>query len=1075
MSSENQPTSSDAPEGAQPTTGPTDQSTPLSKNAAKNEAKRRAKMEKFAAKQAALAAQGINKDGWKSTEKKEKKPKSKPTTTNAPEPKFVNTTPIGDKKDMGGEMAASYNPQAVEAAWYAWWEKQGYFQPELTADGQVKPKGTFVIPVPPPNVTGTLHIGHALTVSIQDALIRWNRMRGLTTLYHPGMDHAGISTQAVVERMLWKNQGLTRHDLGREAFLEKVWEWKNQYGGTIQNQLRRMGGSFDWSRARFTLDPEMSLAVTEHFVRLYEDGVIYRATRLVNWCVRLNTALSNLEVENKELSGSTFLSVPGYDADEKFQFGVLVCFAYAIEDSDEKLVVATTRVETMLGDTAIAVHPDDPRYKHLHGKYAVHPFVNRRIPIITDAICVDMEFGTGAVKITPAHDFNDYEVGKRHQLEFINILNDDGTFNANAGPTFQGMKRFHARKAVVEALKECGLLVEICDNPMTVPVCVKSGDIIEPVMKPQWYVRCKEMAQTAMEAVTNGDLTILPATSEREWFRWLGNIQDWCISRQLWWGHRIPAYLVKFANDQGNAEATADISRWVVARSEAEAQRIAAERFPGQTFTLDQDPDVLDTWFSSALWPFSIQGWSQDNPDLRNFYPASFLETGWDILFFWVARMVMAGIKLTGKVPFKEVFCHAMVRDAHGRKMSKSLGNVIDPIDVIEGITLTDLQAKLTQGNLDEREVKKAAAGQAADFPKGIPECGTDALRFALCAYTATGRDLNLDILRVEGYRKFCNKLWNATRFALLKLGDGFQPCSNHGITGDESLVDRWILHKLVKTTQQLNQSLTDRNFMTATQTLQNFWLYELCDVYIEAIKPVCDANVAIMNNLSRKTAAQNTLYTCLDWGVRLLHPFMPFITEELFQRLPRRPGCTLESIVTAPFPEFLPEFYDERAEADFDLMFAVARNVRSLMADYNISSQAQAYLTADNDVTRELLASHTAAIRTLIKGCQTINVIGADQPLPAGCVPAAVNQDCHVLLLVKGKVDIGAEVERLEKKLTKAQQQLGVWEKKTQIADYKTKIRADVREVNATKIKGYQAEIDALTHSLQNFLALKD
>ncbi|KAJ1959130.1 valine--tRNA ligase, partial [Dispira parvispora] len=606
MSTENQPKPGDAPEGAQPTTAPTDQATPLSKNAAKNEAKRRAKMEKFAAKQAALAAQGISKDGWKSTDKKEKKPKSKPAAK-APEPKFVNTTPKGEKKDMSGDMAASYNPQAVEAAWYAWWEKQGYFQPELTSDGQVKPKGSFVIPVPPPNVTGSLHIGHALTVSIQDALIRWNRMRGLTTLYHPGMDHAGISTQAVVERMLWKNQGLTRHDLGRDAFLEKVWEWKDQYGGRIQDQLRRMGGSFDWSRSRFTLDSEMSQAVTEHFVRLYEDGVIYRATRLVNWCVRLNTALSNLEVENKELNGSTFLSVPGYDANEKFQFGVLVCFAYAIEDSDEKLVVATTRVETMLGDTAIAVHPDDPRYKHLHGKYAVHPFVNRRIPIITDSICVDMEFGTGAVKITPAHDFNDYEVGKRHQLEFINILNDDGTFNANAGPKFQGMKRFHARKAVVEALKERDLLVEIRDNPMTVPICAKSGDIIEPVMKPQWYVRCKEMAQPAMEAVTNGDLTILPATSEREWFRWLGNIQDWCISRQLWWGHRVPAYWVKLAGDKDTAEDTADNSHWVVARSKEEAERIAAERFPGQTFTLDQDPDVLDTWFSSALWPFSIQ------------------------------------------------------------------------------------------------------------------------------------------------------------------------------------------------------------------------------------------------------------------------------------------------------------------------------------------------------------------------------------------------------------------------------------------------------------------------------------
>ncbi|KAJ1927587.1 valine--tRNA ligase [Tieghemiomyces parasiticus] len=1059
-----------------------DQPASLSKNAEKNEAKRQAKLAKFAAKQAAQAA--AKGDNVKDEKKKPAKKEAAPAAAKPAEPAFVNTTPKGAKKDMGGEMAGAYHPPAVEAAWYSWWEQQSLFQPRLTADGQVRPEGTFVIPIPPPNVTGSLHIGHALTIAIQDTLIRWERMRGKTVLYNPGMDHAGISTQAVVENMLWKEQGLTRHDVGREAFLEKVWEWKDKFGGQIQNQLRRLGASFDWTRSRFTMDPDMTEAVNEHFIRLFEDGTIYRANRLVNWCVRLNTALSNLEVENKELSGSTYLNVPGYGDDEKFQFGVLVCFAYEVEGSDERLVVATTRVETMLGDTAIAVHPDDARYTHLHGKFVRHPFVaDRRIPIITDAEIVDMEFGTGAVKITPAHDLNDYEVGKRHNLDFINILNDDGTFNENAGSEFAGQKRFHVRRDIVKALKAKGLLVETRDNPMTVPTCVKTGDIIEPLMKPQWYVACGDMAQAAMKAVRDGELTITPAVSEADWFRWLEKIQDWCISRQLWWGHRVPAYAVRIAG--AAPPGLTDMHYWVVGRTEAEAQAAAEARFPGQTFTLERDPDVLDTWFSSALWPFSIHGWPRETADLERFYPASLLETGWDILFFWVARMVMVGIKLTGQVPFKEVLCHAMIRDAHGRKMSKSLGNVIDPLDVIQGITLDGLHSKLLGGNLDPREVKKATDGQTADYPRGIPECGTDALRFALCAYTSTGRDLNLDILRVEGYRKFCNKLWNATRFALMKLDGGrFQPWSEAEATAAATrnqlgLTDRWILHKLNQATAEVNNALTERNFMAATTAVHRFWLYELCDVYIEAIKPVCDSTDPAL--AAARNAAQNTLYTCLERGLKLLHPFMPFITEELYQRLPRRPMANptsdvpCDSIMVTSFPQIVPAFHDATADRDFDLVCTAARAARSLMTDYGLLARAQLYYTTSTPALHDLLTNAAGTLRALIRGCEQLTIVPPGQAAPAGCAVTTVSDECTAMLLVRGMVDIDGEVNKLRTKLDKTRDQLAAWEKRIQVPNYEKKVRVDVRETNAAKMKSLEAEIETLSDGIANFLSLKD
>ncbi|TDL17084.1 hypothetical protein BD410DRAFT_754782 [Rickenella mellea] len=1031
---------------------------PITKSAAKKEAKRLEKEAKMAAKSAkATVASAVGEK--KGKEKKEKE-------ENAP---FVNTTPKGHKKDMNQPMGSGYDPIAVESAWYDWWEAQGFFRPQTKQDGSPRDEGQFVIPCPPPNVTGSLHIGHALMVAIQDALIRWNRMLGNTTLFVPGFDHAGISTQSVVEKRLYKTSGRTRHDLGREKFLDTVWDWKNEYQTRITSQLQRLGGSYDWERVAFTMDEGLSKAVVETFCRLHEDGILYRANRLVNWCVRLNTTLSNLEVDQKQLTGRTLLNVPGYDAKEKFEFGVITSFSYPIEGSDEKIVVATTRPETMLGDSAIAVHPDDPRYEHLHGKFAKHPFVDRRLPIVTDAIAVDMEFGTGAVKITPAHDPNDYEVGQRHNLEFINILNDDGTFNANAGEKFQGMKRFHARVAVVQELKNLGLFIEVKDNPMQIPLCNKSGDVIEPILKPQWWINCKPLADEAIKRTRAGELVINPKQSEADWYRWLENIQDWCISRQLWWGHRCPAYFVRI---EGQDQDAADGKNWVVGRNLEEATERAKKLAGSAKFTLEQDGDVLDTWFSSGLWPFSILGWPEKTPDLQHYYPSSILETGWDILFFWVARMVMLGIKLTGQVPFKEVFCHAMIRDAHGRKMSKSLGNVVDPVDVIQGLPLELLHDKLLDGNLDEKEVLKAKQGQKKDFPKGIPQCGADALRFALCSYTSGGRDINLEILRVEGYRKFCNKVFNATKFAMLKLDETFVPEPHANPTGKESLVEKWIFHKLNLAAKDINDKLLERNFMMATTAAYNFWLYELCDVYIEAMKPMTDDSMP----LATRRSAQNTLYTCLDHGLRLLHPFMPFVTEELWQRLPRRPNDPTPSIMVSSYPIHNKAFVFEDAEKEFDGVFAAIRTARSLAVQYNLqnSTDLQLFFLVQSATEAAVFESQLPTITALIKGCKVAKVAYTSSDIPAGCGSSVLSPSIAVHLLVRGQIDLDAEIAKCDKKLDLATLNADKLRKVEAQPDYETTVPDIVRAANTEKLKTFEAEIENLQTSKEMFSKLK-
>ncbi|EEB05429.1 cytoplasmic valine-tRNA ligase Vrs1/Vas1 [Schizosaccharomyces japonicus yFS275] len=950
---------------------------------AKELERERQKAAKLAKYQAKLAAKKAKEEARKPKEgKKAKAPKEVPP--------YVEKTPAGEKKilqDLESPTLKSYNPLAVESAWYDWWVKSGFFEPEFEADGSIKKAGKFVITSPPPNVTGALHIGHALTIAIQDSLARWNRMKGKTVLFLGGFDHAGLSTQSVVEKKLWQEKKQTRHDYSREDFLKIVWAWKEDYHNRIKTQMSRLGGSFDWTREAFTMDENLSRAVRETFVRLHEEGIIYRANRLVNWCTALQTTLSNLEVENVDVPGRTMLKVPGYQ--KPVEVGVLTSIAYKIVDSDERIIIATTRPETLLGDTAVAVHPKDPRYQHLHGKFVQHPFVDRKIPIICDDIIVDMEFGTGAVKITPAHDPNDYEVGKRHNLEFINILTDDGKMNENCGE-FAGMPRFEARVKVVERLQELGLFVGKEDNAMVIPLCGKTGDIIEPVMKPQWWVNQKDMAAAAADAVKNGEIEIFPDVSRREFIRWMENIQDWCISRQLWWGHRIPAYFVKLAD--GTSGSREDDKYWVTGRTLEEAEKKAKAAFPGKEFTLEQDEDVLDTWFSSGLWPFSTLGWPLETLDLKNFYPGTLMETGWDILFFWIARMVMLGIKLTGQIPFKRVFCHALVRDAQGRKMSKSLGNVVDPIDVIEGITLEALHQKLMSGNLDPREVEKAKKGQKISYPKGIPQCGTDALRFTLCSLTTGGRDLNLDILRVEGYRKFCNKLYNATKFALGRLGADFVPKKDASPSGKESLVEKWIFHKLNIAAASMNKYMEEMNFLQATSAVYQFWLYELCDVYIENSKYLLSDGTP-----EQQESAKQTLYTVLEAGLCLMHPFMPYVTEEMWQRLPRRPNDTTPSIVKAAFPVEREDYANEVAAKEYESIIEVVHSSRSLMADTGVKADATIYIKPDAD-HKTLIEAEAPSIQALIKKCKSLTIVD-NEFAPADCVENKVLGDCTVFL----------------------------------------------------------------------------
>ncbi len=971
----------------------------------------------------------------------------------------MDRTPPGQKKDLSHAMEAEYHPSSVEAAWYAWWEASGFFK----ADAHHKKGKKFVMVIPPPNVTGSLHIGHALTNSIEDTVTRWHRMRGEETLWVPGCDHAGIATQTVVEKMIMAKEGKTRHDYGREEFVKTVWKWKEEYGGKIYHQLRKLGSSLDWSREAFTMAPMLSRAVEEAFVRMSEMGLIYRATRLVNWCPRLNSAISDIEVDHITLEGRVKRSVPGHKS--QVDFGYIASFAYKIKGGkpDEEIVVATTRIETMLGDTAVAVHPDDPRYSHFHGKFVEHPFFpERKVPIVLDPVLVDMNFGTGSVKITPAHDPNDFLCGQRHGLEFVTVFTEGGAMAANCGE-FAGMMRFDARVAITEALKAKGLFRGEKPNPMRLGVCSRTGDIIEPMLKPQWYVDCKDMAAKAAEAVRAGELKLIPDFHNSTWFNFLDNSRDWCISRQLWWGHRVPAYL---ATVKGQPAPDASQSgNWFVARSAEEAVKLAAAKLGAdpKDVTVEQDPDVLDTWFSSGLFPFSVMGWPDQTPDMEAFFPTSLLETGSDILFFWVARMVMMSLTLTGKLPFSEVFLHAIVRDAHGRKMSKSLGNVIDPLDVITGVTLETLHSRLEKDtNIDKAELERAKTGQAADYPTGIPECGTDAMRFALVAYSSQGRSINLDISRVVGYRQFCNKIWNATRFAMSNLGAGYKPAAAELAAvnrASDSPRDRWILDRLHAACEEANTGFATYDFGVATTACYNFWLYALCDVYLEAVKPVFRGEDG-----PAKERTKAVLYECFDRGLRLLHPFMPFVTEELWQRL-TSPAEERASIMLAPYPEPVASWSDPALAASFKTAQEVVKSIRVARDSYNLTKERPpVVLVCTGDARREALETFSQDIANL--GQTGPLTVQRAAPETKGLAVTVVNEETSILMDVASLIDVDAEVKKLNKKLETINESLKRLHERMALPTY-DKTPQQVKEQEAARLQTLTKEAEAITQSI--------
>ncbi|KAI1847381.1 hypothetical protein JX265_005560 [Neoarthrinium moseri] len=1049
--------------GGQDSTMAAAEAKPKTAKELERERKKAEKNAKFAEKQKAKAAAAAQPAQAAAKPKKEKAPKP----VEEPLPEYVEDTPVGEKKrlkSLDDPQFKAYNPIAVESAWYEWWEKEGFFKPEFKPDGKVKDEGSFVIVIPPPNVTGALHMGHALGNSLQDVMIRWNRMHGKTTLWLPGCDHAGIATQSVVEKRLKKTENKSRHDLGRKDFIDLVWKWKDEYHTKINRAQRKMGGSTDWSREAFTMDENLSAAVSETFVKLHEEGIIYRANRLVNWSTELTTALSNLEVINKELPGRTLIEVPGYKS--KIEFGIIVHFKYPIEGSEETIEVATTRPETLLGDTGIAVHPDDARYKHLVGKNAVHPFIpGRLMPIVADTY-VDKEFGTGAVKITPAHDPNDFALGQRHNLKFINILTDNGLMNENAGP-YQGQKRFDVRYSIQEDLKAKGLYVDKKDNPMSVPICERSGDVIEPLLKPQWWMRMKELAEPAIQVVRDGRIKIKPETAERSYYRWMENINDWCLSRQLWWGHQCPVY---FAQVEGETGDESDGKMWFSGRTEEEARAKAEKALPGKKFTLKRDEDVLDTWFSSGLWPFSTLGWPKKTPDLANLYPTSVLETGWDILFFWIARMIMLGLKMVGDVPFKEVYCHSLVRDSEGRKMSKSLGNVIDPLDVIRGIPLEALNQQLLLGNLKDSEVEKAKKYQKTAFPDGIPQCGADALRFCMVNYTTGGGDINFDIKVMHSYRKFCNKIYQATKFVLGKLESGYVPPASGKPTGKESLAEQWILHKMNQAVKQVNEAIPNREFSVSTNIIYTYWYNQLCDVFIENSKALIQEGAE-----EEKRSAVNTLYTALDNALKLIHPFMPFLTEELWQRLPRRTGDETRSIMIAKYPVYDPELDNPAAEAAYELVLGSSKGIRSLMAEYALKDEAKVYVQTYDETAHKTAVEQVQSIKSLSgKGVTSIEILSGSDSRPAGCVAYPVSSAATVFLHVKGRVDIDGEIDKATKKLQKTRAAIQKAEKLLNDPAYQQKADAALQENDRKRLGDLESEAKGFEGTIKQFEGLK-
>jgi valyl-tRNA synthetase len=933
-------------------------------------------------------------------------------------------------------MDKTFQPADIERKWYECWEQAGYFAPQ--GDG-----APYCIMIPPPNVTGSLHMGHGFQEAIMDALIRYHRMRGNRTLWQVGTDHAGIATQMVVERQL-EAQGIKRAELGREKFIEKVWEWKEQSGGTITGQLRRMGASTDWSRERFTMDPGLSAAVAEVFVRLYEEGLIYRGQRLVNWDPVLHTAISDLEVISDEESGSMW------------HFRYPLADGARTADGKDYIVVATTRPETMLGDSAVAVNPNDERYKDLVGKSVMLPLADRPIPIVADDY-VDPEFGTGCVKITPAHDFNDYEVGKRHDLPLLNIFNADAIINDNAPAAYRGLDRFVARKQIVADIEALGLLEKIDDHKLKVPRGDRSGVVIEPWLTDQWYVDAKTLAGPAIAAVENGDIQFVPQQYENMYFSWMRDIQDWCISRQLWWGHQIPAWY----DDNGNV---------YVGRDEAE---VRAKHNLGAT-ALRRDADVLDTWFSSALWTFSTLGWPEQTEDLKTFHPTNVLVTGFDIIFFWVARMIMMTLHFikdeNGKpqVPFKQVYVHGLVRDAEGQKMSKSKGNVLDPIDLIDGIDLESLVRKRTSGMMQQHVIPKIEKATRKQFPEGIAPYGTDALRFTYYSLASTGRDIKFDIGRIDGFRNFCNKIWNATRYVLSNCEE--QDVGQDGSTDYTlTLADRWIISALQRTEAEVEKAFASYRFDFAAQALYEFVWNEYCDWYLELSKPVLWDEAA---DPALKKGTRRTLIRVLEATLRLLHPLMPFVTEEIWQRVAPLAGRSGATIMLQDYPRANESRIDIQAETDIAWLKAVILGVRNIRGEMNISPAVEMPLLLRNGDAedRRRSADNAAFLKKLAK-LSAIDWLeaGAEAPLAATQLAGSI----ELLVPMAGLIDKDAELARLNREIDKLAKELEKLETKLGNASFTDRAPAEVVAKEREKVTALQTALGQLRGQQQAIEAL--
>ena len=911
-------------------------------------------------------------------------------------------------------MDKTYQPNQIEAAWYKTWEEGGYFTPS----GKGEP---YCIMIPPPNVTGSLHMGHGFQQSIMDAMTRYQRMQGKNTLWQVGTDHAGIATQMVVERQL-QSQGKNKRDLGREKFVEKVWEWKEKSGNTITRQMRRLGVSVDWNRERFTMDEGLSAAVAEVFIRLYDEGLIYRGNRLVNWDPKLHTAISDLEVINEEENGSFwYFRYPLADG------------ALTAEGKDH-IVIATTRPETMLGDTALAVHPEDERYKDLIGKSVELPLCNRQIPIIADDY-VDPEFGTGCVKITPAHDYNDYEVGKRHDLAMINILTDDAAINENAPAAYQGMDRFDARKRIVADMEAAGLLEKIEPHKLKVPRGDRSGVVIEPYLTNQWYVAIEELAKPAIAAVENGDIEFVPKNWENTYFSWMRDIQDWCISRQLWWGHRIPAWY----DSEGNIYVGHDEA------AVREKYKLAADH------EINQDPDVLDTWFSSALWTFSTLGWPEDTEELKTFHPTDVLVTGFDIIFFWVARMIMMTLKFTSQIPFRKVYITGLIRDSEGQKMSKSKGNILDPIDLIDGIDLESLLAKQTGSMMQPQLAQKIEKATRKNFPEGIAAYGTDALRYTFYSLASTGRDINFDMGRIEGYRNFCNKIWNASRYVLMNTEENTP--SKPEKSSDYSQADLWIQSRFQDTLNKVNQNMAVYRFDLVSQAIYDFFWNEYCDWYLELSKPLLwdeNASPAQLN------ATRYTLLNILEKSLRLAHPFLPFITEEIWQKVAPLLGITAESILLQSYPAEDDSVLNASVDAEIEWVKGVIIAIRNIRGEMNISpaKEISVLLTKGGEQDKNYLNNNTQFLSKLAK-LDSITWLDETEEAPLASTQLVGNME--VLVPMTGLIDLDAELARLNKEIEKLEKEINKLSGK--LGNEKFVANAPAEVVNKEKEKLEKAE----------------